>query len=190
MTREEYDYNLYLAHHGIKGQKWGHRRFQNEDGSLTPAGEKRYAIDSAKQEYKAAKRADRQARVAGSFDLGGAGVKGLKDYHNREMEREKTHLNAVDAKAKLAAAKRGEKGELKAYAKELRKNGLAYSAADRFSGGKSARLYEHLSKTKGSDFADRVQQKAQTQILTTAAAGVAISIGASIAANYLGRRAG
>lgn len=27
-------------HHGIKGQKWGVRRFQNKDGSLTPAGEK------------------------------------------------------------------------------------------------------------------------------------------------------
>jgi len=32
----------YLAHHGIKGQKWGVRRFQNEDGSLTPAGKERY----------------------------------------------------------------------------------------------------------------------------------------------------
>lgn len=32
----------YLAHHGIKGQKWGIRRFQNPDGSLTAAGEKRY----------------------------------------------------------------------------------------------------------------------------------------------------
>ena len=32
----------YLAHHGIKDQKWYVRRFQNEDGSLTPAGKERY----------------------------------------------------------------------------------------------------------------------------------------------------
>lgn len=31
-----------IYHHGILGQKWGVRRFQNEDGSLTPAGEKHY----------------------------------------------------------------------------------------------------------------------------------------------------
>lgn len=31
-----------LYHHGILGQKWGIRRFQNEDGSLTKEGERRY----------------------------------------------------------------------------------------------------------------------------------------------------
>ena len=31
-----------MFHHGIKGQKWGVRRFQKKDGSLTPAGKKRY----------------------------------------------------------------------------------------------------------------------------------------------------
>ena len=34
-----------LRHHGIKGQKWGVRRFQNSDGSLTAAGRKRYGDD-------------------------------------------------------------------------------------------------------------------------------------------------
>lgn len=36
-------YEYYLAHHGIKGQKWGVRRYQNTDGSLTAVGKKRYA---------------------------------------------------------------------------------------------------------------------------------------------------
>lgn len=31
-----------LYHHGIKGQRWGIRRYQNVDGSLTPAGRKRF----------------------------------------------------------------------------------------------------------------------------------------------------
>lgn len=34
---------LVLLHHGIKGQRWGIRRFQNKNGGLTPAGRKRYA---------------------------------------------------------------------------------------------------------------------------------------------------
>lgn len=35
-----------LKHWGIKGMKWGVRRYQNKDGSLTPAGKKRYSDGS------------------------------------------------------------------------------------------------------------------------------------------------
>ena len=35
-----------LKHHGIKGMKWGKRRFQNADGSLTEAGKRRYDSDT------------------------------------------------------------------------------------------------------------------------------------------------
>lgn len=41
MTRDEFNDALYLAHHGVKGQKWGVRRFQNEDGTLTAAGKRK-----------------------------------------------------------------------------------------------------------------------------------------------------
>ena len=36
-----------LYHHGIKGMRWGVRRYKNEDGSLTPAGKKRYLENEA-----------------------------------------------------------------------------------------------------------------------------------------------
>lgn len=39
-------YSRDLYHHGIKGQRWGVRRFQNKDGSLTPRGRKRYSDDA------------------------------------------------------------------------------------------------------------------------------------------------
>ena len=35
-------YSDELYHHGVKGQKWGIRKYQNPDGSLTPEGQKRY----------------------------------------------------------------------------------------------------------------------------------------------------
>ena len=40
-----------LRHHGIKGQKWGVRRFQNKDGSLTPNGKKRYGDGESSYDY-------------------------------------------------------------------------------------------------------------------------------------------
>lgn len=36
---------MYLVHHGILGQKWGIRRYQNEDGTLTEAGKRRLNRD-------------------------------------------------------------------------------------------------------------------------------------------------
>lgn len=48
--------NRVIIHAGIKGMKWGVRRYQNKDGSLTPEGKKRYSKDSVEEhdDYKKA----------------------------------------------------------------------------------------------------------------------------------------
>jgi hypothetical protein len=61
MTKE---YSTFLEHHGVKGQKWGVRRYQNEDGSLTKDGRVRYQKETVKQigsMMESAKRKDQQS---------------------------------------------------------------------------------------------------------------------------------
>lgn len=56
-------YDMELYHHGIRGQKWGVRRFQNKDGSLTKLGQKR--VDKAqKKADKVAKKDEKKSGIA------------------------------------------------------------------------------------------------------------------------------
>lgn len=64
-------YETLLYHHGIKGQKWGIRRFQNPDGSLTSKGRKKYQkIDTLRSE-----------KTGESFYIGERKSK-IKDHHD------------------------------------------------------------------------------------------------------------
>jgi len=62
--------SIYLAHHGIKGMKWGVRRFQNKDGSYTDEGRRRRGINvslpkiTPKSKYRNLSDADIDKKIA------------------------------------------------------------------------------------------------------------------------------
>lgn len=58
-----------LYHYGIKGQKWGVRRFQNKDGSLTNAGKKRQTKMADKEKKTAMKKDVKNRRTLSDADL-------------------------------------------------------------------------------------------------------------------------
>lgn len=76
-----YIYKDELYHHGIKGQKWGIRRYQNEDGSYTEAGLKRRSSDSERHERRKviAKRVAIGAAIVGGTVLAVYGAKKLSE---------------------------------------------------------------------------------------------------------------
>lgn len=94
-----------LKHHGIKGQKWGVRRFQNPDGSLTAEGQRRYAKTLTKTFNRRNKRLDINSlpknKEYDDLQKAYAAYKEASkledDYWNNDTERRKYATMAADA---------------------------------------------------------------------------------------------
>ena len=71
----ECDYNS-IYHHGVKGMRWGIRRYQNPDGTLTPEGRKRYFNPDGSLTKAGKRELKRRYNVRNSVGIAAGGVLG------------------------------------------------------------------------------------------------------------------
>lgn len=106
-----YNDSLSLEHHGIKGQRWGIRRYQNADGSLTVAGKKRYdsiSADKTRREMQKAVNAQRGERYGSSNRwMSGYGIG--KNSDKVQAEKRKAYKDWVESDAYKNAVKNQKK---------------------------------------------------------------------------------
>ena len=119
-----------IYHHGIKGMRWGIRRYQNPDGSLTPAGRKRLEKADIKWAKKKTDKITAQAKKASQKELDAYGKELLKlpnalkvngklsaqtvNAYNRKMaelmSQKTSNIRAPSGRVVSFVAKRGEVG--------------------------------------------------------------------------------
>ena len=76
-----YNYSDELYHYGIKGMKWGVRRYQNKDGTLTAAGKAKYGSDISQRKVKHVKKQFQTGLKTKSIDMEPLHSKVRKEVH-------------------------------------------------------------------------------------------------------------
>lgn len=172
-----------LYHHGIKGQRWGVRRYQNKDGSLTNAGKKRYAEDAKSKGY------NQQDEDGTYYRGGGKKGKGNKETYDPNANRYAIEDNQAakrvldDTSTALNKAKNISSREMRKASKNKMdlSNMTDQEMRDAINRANLERQYNDMfaepsKAAKGRERVDRVLEVAG-DIVTVGASALTIAIG-------------
>lgn len=130
-----------LYHYGIPGQKWGVRRYQNEDGSYTSEGKQRYGVGSdgkmskeGKRIYRADKKIDRVASKA-------------KKNYDKSMELANTRKKAKTSYGKSILGTHATDKHWKAEQQHAKANRLSQKYSRKFGYKQENKMMDDMSKT-------------------------------------------
>lgn len=169
LKHEDTDMNIYyessvtdpgLEHHGIKGMKWGIRRFQNPDGSLTEAGKRRYGtVEGLRAAYddKLRRKTTRLRRKAESTTDTAKAAKYSTDADDLEKEYKnwmEDRKNSQETKKKIAEEKEKAKSDHEAEVKAKD----AKEVADAVATGDPEKISEVMDKMTTQEIKDAINR--------------------------------
>lgn len=176
--------SLYLAHHGVKGQKHGVRQWQNPDGSLTPAGRIHYGVGEARNKIASTARSVGKAirkKVRPTNAELNAQIRKQKSKNlNKQKRRELRELKrGVNTEAASSSDRKAPKGQHKRFS-EMSDQDIQ----DRIKRLKSEVELADLERTKsmgpGMRMVDKALREAGQQALKNVAANYLTKVGNNV----------